>query len=309
MQLVNLAGERLLKNNTCEQAPGMAVDRQTGRPRRDSSSQMMRGGRRPSIITSGYPGSRKGSIVASPQPLSATSPMSPWRRQRRDTGAFYQQDDMDANGIPRPRAMSLRQELDALKHDSDFQAIFRVPNTEQLLESCPAVFKHTGIPGCRGRVYVSRTYMAFASEQPGECKLVLPLYTVRRVERVDDFHHPLAIAVIFWHQLRVIIAFEGPADAGQKFCIAMRDQLRIQVQHVARLRAFLDTCYSEVLLHSSIQTAIEAARSQTNLANKSLTNLPNKSFTNLSNKSFTNLANKSFTNLANVKFKWIWIST
>ncbi|RKP05122.1 rab-GTPase-TBC domain-containing protein, partial [Thamnocephalis sphaerospora] len=101
---------------------------------------------------------------------------------------------------------------------------------------------------CRGRVYVSETYMTFVSEQPGECKMVLPLYTVRRVERVDDFKHSLSIAVIFWHQMRVVIGFEGLAREGQQFCMALRDQLRIQVQHVARLRAFLDTCYSEVML-------------------------------------------------------------
>ncbi|RKP26837.1 rab-GTPase-TBC domain-containing protein, partial [Syncephalis pseudoplumigaleata] len=146
--------------------------------------------------------------------------------------------------------MSLRQELEVLKHDSDFQNLFRVPPTEQLLESCPALLAYDSRGSVAGRIYVSNTYMAFGSRKPNECKWVLPLYTVRRVERVDDFEHTLAVAIITWHQLRVVVAFEGAAREGQQFCMALRDQLRIQVQHVAKLRAFLNTCSSEAMLRT-----------------------------------------------------------
>ncbi|KAI8053325.1 rab-GTPase-TBC domain-containing protein [Syncephalis plumigaleata] len=96
--------------------------------------------------------------------------------------------------------------------------------------------------------------MAFGSKKPGECKWVIPLYTVRRVERVDDFEHTLAVAIITWHQLRVVVAFEGSPREGQQFCMALRDQLRIQVQHVAKLRAFLTTCSSETMLQTNTRT-------------------------------------------------------
>jgi hypothetical protein len=88
------------------------------------------------------------------------------------------------------------------------------------------------------------------------------VYTVRRVERVDDFDHTLAVAIITWHQLRVSIAFEGTSREGQQFCMALRDQLRIQVQHVAKLRAFLNTCSSEVMLRTDTK-AVGASISST----------------------------------------------
>ncbi|KAI9597472.1 rab-GTPase-TBC domain-containing protein [Syncephalis fuscata] len=274
LQLVNLTSERVLKTNNQDPAPGQAVDKQTGRPRRNTTATAvpLRLNHRASFNAGPLP--RKGSLATlrsrydngsngnSPDSLNnqrrqstasngLRPPLSPTiaRRGRLDSARTLFQLDVD-DTAERPRALSFRQELEILKHDSDFQNLFRVPPTEQLLESCPAILAHNSRNTVDGRIYVSNTYMAFGSKKPHECKWVIPLYTVRRVERVDDFEHTLAVAIITWHQLRVVVAFEGSAREGQQFCMALRDQLRIQVQHVAKLRAFLNTCSSEAMLRT-----------------------------------------------------------
>ncbi|RKP05096.1 rab-GTPase-TBC domain-containing protein [Thamnocephalis sphaerospora] len=77
---------------------------------------------------------------------------------------------------------------------------------------------------------------------------VLPLFAVRRVERVHSTAFTIALSITNWHQMRMILRLESSLDASDNFCCALRDQLKRRGRTLKSLKPFLSTCFSEVLL-------------------------------------------------------------
>lgn len=118
----------------------------------------------------------------------------------------------------------LKNNLAAQKRDDRFRFQFRLPASEHLLQSVEALYvvdeplettAETGPDAptsrtihYRGILAVSEAYLTFYSTgQASQYQTVLPLYTVRRVERLGDKPHSLKI--VNWHQATIQLDLQG----------------------------------------------------------------------------------------------------
>lgn len=104
----------------------------------------------------------------------------------------------------------LKMDLAAQKRDERFRARFRLPPTEQLLTSVHATYfvtKEDGEGGGEekqrtpGRLCLSESFLTFNSTDKGHYHdAVMPLYTIRRVERLNEPTQAFSIKIVNWHQ-------------------------------------------------------------------------------------------------------------
>lgn len=103
----------------------------------------------------------------------------------------------------------LKTNLAARKRDERFRARFRLPVTEHLILSIrvvhPVEEEHTNgerkVTEYHGVLSLSEAYVTFNSTDPGRYfEIVMPLYTVRRVEKVMEKGQKYPIKIVNWHQ-------------------------------------------------------------------------------------------------------------
>jgi hypothetical protein len=138
-----------------------------------------------------------------------------------NNGASQSVDGYDRNdGLVIP----LKKDLAARKRNEMYNARFRLPASEQLLDGMDATYVKEGsherdpiflsqvppgIVNLIGRVYISQTFIAFESEErlppPQQhlpvCKAVFPLYTIKRVERINQGAYTSGVALTTWHKM------------------------------------------------------------------------------------------------------------
>nr|CAG8515135.1 10672_t:CDS:10 [Entrophospora candida] len=153
-----------------------------------------------------------------------------------------------------PMTPPLKKGLEEQKRDTEFQITFNLPTTERLLDECDVLFS---IPDTSeytaGKLQLSEAYLTFLSNDQKNCSIVLPLYTVRRVERLNSFNvnYYLALSIINWHQMSLIFQVEGSKSKCENFCNTLKEHLKGQIRYMKKLRPFLNTCSSEVLLSNT----------------------------------------------------------
>lgn len=110
----------------------------------------------------------------------------------------------------------LRVNLAAQKRDAHFRARFRLPATEQLLHTVNATnVAYEPAEGQKeqegggektittfpGRLHLSQAFLTFESTDKNQLyEAVMPLYTIRRVERLNEKGHAFAVKFVNWHQ-------------------------------------------------------------------------------------------------------------
>lgn len=106
-----------------------------------------------------------------------------------------------------------------------------------------------------GRLILSRSFLCFSSLDRRSCRLSLPLYTVRRVERLNVTNRGgvFALAVVVWHGMRVILRLDALRPQCEAFCSVLRDNLRGQLGSMKLLKSFAAACFSEMLLQESFE--------------------------------------------------------
>ncbi|CAG8711598.1 20681_t:CDS:10 [Dentiscutata erythropus] len=149
-----------------------------------------------------------------------------------------------------PMVPSLKKGLEGQKRDKEFRIFYNLPSTEHLMQECACDFTISEMKDSwAGKLQLSEAYLTFESSNDGKgCSLVIPLYTVRRVERVNSKTHNLVLSVLNWHQMKSIFQFNATKSVCDKFCSTLRSNLKNQLRHMKSLRPFLSTCFSEVLL-------------------------------------------------------------
>ncbi|CAG8750684.1 3872_t:CDS:10, partial [Gigaspora margarita] len=148
-----------------------------------------------------------------------------------------------------PMIPSLKKGLEEQKRDIEFRILYNLPSTEHLMQECACEFSISEMKDSwTGKLQLSEAYLAFESTDGKGCSLVIPLYTVRRVERVNNKSHNLVLSVLNWHQMKSIFQFNATKSVCEKFCNTLRSNLKSQLRHMKSLRPFLSTCFSEVLL-------------------------------------------------------------
>lgn len=94
-----------------------------------------------------------------------------------------------------------------------FSTSFSLPSSESPVDSLPAVLslsspsvstqdQEEGVYA--GRLTLTQSFLCFSSIDSRSCRLNLPLYSVRRVERLNAKNGVFALAVVVWHGLKIV---------------------------------------------------------------------------------------------------------
>lgn len=125
----------------------------------------------------------------------------------------------------------LKHDLAAQKRNMDYCLHFRLPLSEQLQDALEVVYtlnqsthqqqQHRSLStspthDIRGRIYLSETFLAFESQQrlpqPQQHQpvlwLVFPLYTIKRVERLNTGPYTTSLAITTYHKIEHIFRFQ-----------------------------------------------------------------------------------------------------
>lgn len=118
----------------------------------------------------------------------------------------------------------LKQDLAAQKRNSNYCSRFRLPADQNLISGLDATYSKDaaadrdpyflsqvppGVVHLIGRVYLSQTFLTFESQErlPAPqhnlpvCKAVFPLYTIKRVERLNKGAYTSGVAITTCHQM------------------------------------------------------------------------------------------------------------
>ncbi|OCF45828.1 GTPase activating protein [Kwoniella heveanensis CBS 569] len=104
-----------------------------------------------------------------------------------------------------------------------------------------------------GRLSLLPPFLCFISLDRKSCRCAIPLYTIRRVERLNSRAGVFALSLATWHGMRIILQLTSLLPTAEHFAILLRDALKSQLAAMKQLKPFLPSLYSEFLLspHSS----------------------------------------------------------
>ncbi|KDQ19109.1 hypothetical protein BOTBODRAFT_484142 [Botryobasidium botryosum FD-172 SS1] len=104
-----------------------------------------------------------------------------------------------------------------------------------------------------GRLYLFPQYLCFASLDRKSVKFTVPLYTIRRVERLKSRAGIFALSLVVWHGMSIIVQLTSLRHTADLFCNQLREALKVQLQlgRMKTLKVFVKTLYSEVIIPPS----------------------------------------------------------
>ncbi|KAI9339139.1 rab-GTPase-TBC domain-containing protein [Pilaira anomala] len=154
----------------------------------------------------------------------------------------------------------LKTNLAARKRDERFRARFRLPLTEHLIFSIRVVHPveeentTTGerkVTEYHGILSLSEAYVTFNStDQQGRYfEIVMPLYTVRRVEKLMEKGHKYPIKIVNWHQSESVYYLNVNEKEYENFSNTLTNNLRQQIKHMKMMKQFLMSCPSESVVN------------------------------------------------------------
>lgn len=109
----------------------------------------------------------------------------------------------------------LKLDLAAQKRDKRFRTKFRLPATERLILTVNAVHiveegDDKKVSTYHGNLFLSEAFLTFSSSDKGQFyDLVMPLYTIRRVERLNEKTPTFSIKIVNWHQNQSLFRLEA----------------------------------------------------------------------------------------------------
>ncbi|KAL7753028.1 GTPase activating protein (GAP) [Sorochytrium milnesiophthora] len=145
-------------------------------------------------------------------------------------------------------SISVKTTIQEQKRNLLYRNTFRLPQTEHVLVQCGALFTISDLTDTLGTLYISETFVCFRASK-GDVLLAVPLFTVKRVERVNTKRQDYVMCVQTWHQSNLIFTVHLDSGAFRDFCTVLRDNLKIQSKHVKTLSTFLGTCATEALIN------------------------------------------------------------
>ncbi|CEP07863.1 hypothetical protein [Parasitella parasitica] len=162
----------------------------------------------------------------------------------------------------------LKTNLAAQKRDERFRARFRLPPTEHLVYSFNAVHPvdeetsdsttaaivasnnhERKTTNYNGVLCLSEAYLTFSSADQGRFfEVVMPLYTIRRVEKLSDKPDNFPIKIVNWHQSESVYYLSVNSKEYDEFSATLTTSLRNQIKHMRMMKQFLTTCASEAVI-------------------------------------------------------------
>ncbi|CAN6596619.1 GTPase-activating protein GYP2 [Trichomonascus vanleenenianus] len=106
----------------------------------------------------------------------------------------------------------------------------------------------------QGKLYISESFLVFESATDyRNCSFVLPLITIKRVERLPSKSYIFALSIHMYHSLSIVIQFIGLRSHCESFCTLLKTNLKSNMPLIKQLKPILATCYSEYLINSFIE--------------------------------------------------------
>ncbi|KAJ3124723.1 TBC1 domain member 9, partial [Physocladia obscura] len=154
---------------------------------------------------------------------------------------------------------SLKQAFEAQKRDTKYQHQFCLPSTEKLMSEISAICVLSTAEGeqtnIHGSLYISTTFLCFASNVKYQAQIILPFFAIKRVERINSPANQNiqvasgSIAVTVWHEMKLVFQFLSDKSGGDAFCVRFTERLKTHVNLMRGLKSFLVTCSSEEVLN------------------------------------------------------------
>ncbi|EWC48110.1 hypothetical protein DRE_02689 [Drechslerella stenobrocha 248] len=146
-----------------------------------------------------------------------------------------------------------------------FRSNFRLLDSENPLAVIPCELSLPTGEHYFGRLHLSESFLCFSSSAPSStsgtssstssstgpssCGFTLPLVAIRRVERLHSRSYLFALAVTTWHNdQKLTLQFNSLRSTCEKFCEALKKNLRSQMSEMKNLRMLVGSCYSEWLV-------------------------------------------------------------
>nr|XP_018265399.1 GTPase activating protein [Kwoniella dejecticola CBS 10117]OBR87557.1 GTPase activating protein [Kwoniella dejecticola CBS 10117] len=126
-----------------------------------------------------------------------------------------------------------------------------------------------------GRLSLLPPFLCFISLDRKSCRCTIPLYTIRRVERLNSRAGVFALSLATWHGMRIILQLTSLLPTAEHFAILLRDALKSQLAAMKQLKPFLPSLYSEYLLSSPLSTATGQQQTDHLLLGTELSEKPN----------------------------------
>ncbi|KAI8367363.1 rab-GTPase-TBC domain-containing protein [Choanephora cucurbitarum] len=100
-----------------------------------------------------------------------------------------------------------------------------------------------------GILNLSEAYLTFhIVEQAIYYESVMPLYAIRRVEKISDEFNPYSIKIVNWHQSEFIFHLNVNEKDYQAFSVTLTNNLKSQIKQMRMMKQFLTTCASEAVV-------------------------------------------------------------
>lgn len=106
-----------------------------------------------------------------------------------------------------------------------------------------------------GRLNLLPPFLCFVSLDKRSARFSIPLYTIRRVERLNSRAGVFALSLATWHGMRLILQLTSLLPTAEHFSILLRDALKSQLAEMKRLKTFTPSLYSEFLLSPEASSA------------------------------------------------------
>ncbi|KAJ9094355.1 hypothetical protein QFC19_007963 [Naganishia cerealis] len=118
-------------------------------------------------------------------------------------------------------------------HDMDISAVLSVQGKDEVYS---------------GKLSLLPPFLCFLSLDKRSARFTLPLYTIRRVERLNSRAGVFALSLATWHGMRIILQLTSLLPTAEHFSILLRDALKAQLWEMKQLKSFTPSLYSEYLL-------------------------------------------------------------
>jgi hypothetical protein len=138
--------------------------------------------------------------------------------------------------------------------DDIFRAQFHLPPSESIRADIPCEFNlpasSAGHGTWTGKLTLSETFLTFISSDRHSCSFAIPLFCIRKVERMNSRAYQFALSITVWHGMKLTLQFIGLRHHCDQFCDALKMGLK---EHVAAgngkgVKEFLSTCFSNYLV-------------------------------------------------------------
>lgn len=153
-------------------------------------------------------------------------------------------------------------QIDGPPHEQQVIENFRLPPSENLVAESLVEFalasESVASEQTNGTLFLTTSYLCYQATERTSAYFVLPLYAIRRVERLRQKAFQFALGVQTWHKGQTLtISFIGLRHHNERFCDLLKNGLQEQLSNMRILKPFLLGCWSEYFL--SDQTGEEPA--------------------------------------------------